>query len=167
MTVKKLLRTLVVFLIAVVLVMGVLYLALFNGDMIFDITRSLGMSEEYANNVAMIIIAIQALFLTSDWLYGRILSWLEAGRRQGVFYRGLRMGMEALLAFPKRTSLFVFYLFLIVGKRVGLVSQSAADYEMLAVFVIAIDRVTKIWPTEREDFQRFWHGIKAYLSEMD
>lgn len=62
---------------------------------------------------------------------------------------------------------FVFYLFLIVGKRVGLVSQSAADYEMLAVFVIAIDSVAKIWPTEREDFRRFWHGIKAYLSEMD
>lgn len=60
------------------------------------------MSEEYANNVAMIIIAIQALFLTSDWLYGRILSWLEVGMRQGVFYRGLRMGMEALLAFPNQ-----------------------------------------------------------------
>lgn len=112
-----------VFLISVVLVVGVLYLALFNGDMIFEITRSLGMSEKYANNVAMIIIAIQAFFLTSDWLYGRILSWQGAGRRQGVFYLGLRLGMEALLAFPKRTSLFVFYLFLIVGKGVGLVSS--------------------------------------------
>lgn len=62
MTVKKLLRTLVVFLIAVVLVVGVLYLALFNGDMIFDVTRSLGMSEEHASNVARIIIAIQGFF---------------------------------------------------------------------------------------------------------
>lgn len=53
------------------------------------------MSEEYANNVAMIIIAIQALFLTSDWLYCRILTWFEAGRRQVVFYLGLRMGKLA------------------------------------------------------------------------
>lgn len=50
------------------------------------------MSEEYANNVAMIIIAIQALFLTSelvvwsdfDWAWGGeeardLLSWFADG----------------------------------------------------------------------------------------
>ena len=62
------------------------------------------------------------------------------------------------MALPKRTILFGFYLVLIVGESLGLV-ENAKDYTAVIVFIIAIDRVTKIWPEEKERLKAFSHKV--------
>ena len=38
-------------------------------------------------------------------------------------------------------------------------SRNAKDYTAVIVFIIAIDRVTKIWPEEKERLKAFSHKV--------
>ena len=58
------------------------------------------------------------------------------------------------MALPKRTILFSVYLILIVAESLGLIAN-VKDYTAVIVFIIAVDRVTKIWPEEKQRLKNF------------
>lgn len=139
-----------------------------TSDWAYLIARLLGVQEKYADNIGNMVLALLALGVTSDWLYQKLQGWLdrrftqtkrEIGRQ---FFSGLRLGLGLLMALPKRTLLFSFYLLLTVLELSGLI-QSAKDYAVIIIFTIAIDRVTKIWPSERERLRSFIKQTRTQL----
>lgn len=140
-----------------------------NGSWAFELAIWLGFKEIYALNVALMAIALQALFFTSDWFYEKInqlINWrLKKVSDWGKhIYLGLKLGVEFLMALPKRTILFSVYLLLVVMESVGLISK-VKDYAVVIIFIIAVDRVTKIWKEERKRLKEFGKKIKKGLKE--
>ena len=119
------------------------------------------MDAEHANNLAYIAIAIQSLFFTSDWFYKRIRTFLN---RQ--IYLGYKAGIEFLMALPKRPILFSFYLLLTILENLGVIN-SAKDYAVVVIFIIAVDRVTKIWPEEKRRLVEFSQKIKRRIKSVE
>lgn len=69
------------------------------------------------------------------------------------------------MALPKRTILFSFYLVLTILETLGVI-DSAKDYAVVIVFIIAVDRVTKIWPEEKRRMVEFSQKIKKGIKSV-
>lgn len=154
---------------------AVVYLSIWmwidNGDWTYIIARVSGMAEKHANNLSLIAIAIQSLFFTSDWFYSRIRSFLNRRleKARGLnrqIYLGYKAGVEFLMALPKRTILFSFYLLLTILENLGVIA-SAKDYGVVVIFIIAVDRVTKIWPEEKYRLVIFSQKVKKRIKSVD
>lgn len=142
-----------------------------NGDWTYIIARVFGMTEKHANNLSLIAIAIQSLFFTSDWFYNRIRAFINRRleKARGLnrqIYLGYKAGIEFLMALPKRTILFSFYLVLTILENLGVI-DSAKDYAVVIVFIIAVDRVTKIWPDEKRRMNEFSQKIKKRIKSVE
>lgn len=165
----KYVKALPLLMVAVAVVYLSIFICLDNGDWTYAVTRSIGVREEYANNVALIVIGAQSLFFTSDWFYGRIRSFLNRRLKKAKglnrqIYLGYKVGIECLMALPKRTILFSFYLLLVISESIGLI-EKAKDYAVVIVFIIAVDRVTKIWPEEKRRFKEFSQKVRKRVTE--
>lgn len=166
----RLFRALPLILVAGAVVYLSIWMWIDNGDWTYVIARVSGMTEKHANNLALIAIAIQSLFFTSDWFYSRIRSFLNRRleRARGLnrqIYLGYKAGVEFLMALPKRTILFSFYLLLTILENLGVI-DSAKDYAVVIVFIIAVDRVTKIWPDEKRRMTEFSQKIKKRIKSV-
>lgn len=166
----RLFRALPLILVAGAVVYLSIWMWIDNGDWTYIIARVSGMTEKHANNLALIAIAIQSLFFTSDWFYSRIRSFLNRRleRARGLnrqIYLGYKAGVEFLMALPKRTILFSFYLLLTILENLGVIN-SAKDYAVIVIFIIAVDRVTKIWPEEKRRMMEFGQKIKKRIKSV-
>ncbi|MGU8000138.1 hypothetical protein ACS6Z0_09170 [Streptococcus suis] len=166
----KCLRALPLILVAGAVVYLSIWMWIDNGDWTYIIARLSGMTEKHANNLSLIAIAIQSLFFTSDWFYSRIRAFLNRRleKARGLnrqIYLGYKAGIEFLMALPKRTILFTFYLLLVVAESVGLI-EKAKDYAAVIIFIIAVDRVTKIWPEEKRRMIEFSQKIKKWIKSV-
>ncbi|HFI0103396.1 TPA: hypothetical protein ACGO3A_001098 [Streptococcus suis] len=166
----KYLRALPLIVVAGAVVYISIIICLDNGDWTYIVARIFGMSGEHANNLAYIAIAIQSLFFTSDWFYSRIRAFLNRRleRAKGLnrqIYLGYKAGIEFLMALPKRTILFSFYLLLTILENLGVI-DSAKDYAVIVIFIIAVDRVTKIWPEEKRRMIEFGQKIKKRIKSV-
>ena len=157
----KYLRAVPLILVAGAVVYFSIIICLDNGDWTYIFARVFGMDAEHANNLAYIAIAIQSLFFTSDWFYKRIRTFLN---RQ--IYLGYKAGIEFLMALPKRPILFSFYLLLTILENLGVIN-SAKDYAVVVIFIIAVDRVTKIWPEEKRRMVEFSQKIKRRIKSVE
>ena len=157
----KYLRAVPLILVAGAVVYFSIIICLDNGDWTYIFARVFGMDAEHANNLAYIAIAIQSLFFTSDWFYKRIHTFLN---RQ--IYLGYKAGIEFLMALPKRIILFSFYLLLTILENLGVIN-SAKDYAVVVIFIIAVDRVTKIWPEEKRRMVEFSQKIKRRIKSVE
>lgn len=142
-----------------------------NGAWAYLAARLLGLEEKYASNMEWLAIAAQSLFLTSDWFYARVRAFLNRRleKSSGLnhqIYLGYKVAIECLMALPKRTILFAFYLLLIIAENLGLIA-SAKDYTAVIVFIIAVDRVTKIWPEEKRRFREFSQKIRRRFDSVE
>lgn len=158
-------------LIAVVVVWFSIYSCLDNGDWVYSVARSAGFEEKYASNIGLMAIALQSLFFTSDWFYSRIKNVLNRRLKKAKglnrqIYLGYKAGVECLMALPKRSILFSFYLLLVILESVGLI-EKVKDYAVVIVFIIAIDRVTKIWPEEYRRFKEFTQKARKRISQLE
>ncbi|MGU7925573.1 hypothetical protein ACS6ZD_03060 [Streptococcus suis] len=166
----KYIRALPLVIVAGAVVYFTIFICIDNGDWTYVVTRALGLKEEHANNVSLIVIGAQSLFLTSDWFYKRIRAFLNRRleKAKGLnwqIYLGYKAGIEFLMALPKRTILFTFYLLLVVAESVGLI-EKAKDYAAVIIFIIAVDRVTKIWPEEKRRMMEFGQKIKKRIKSV-
>ena len=157
----KYIRALPLVIVAGAVVYFSIIICLDNGDWTYIFARVFGMDAEHANNLAYIAIAIQSLFFTSDWFYKRIRTFLN---RQ--IYLGYKAGIEFLMALPKRPILFSFYLLLTILENLGVIN-SAKDYAVVDIFIIAVDRVTKIWPEEKRRMVEFNQKIKRRIKSVE
>ena len=157
----KYIRALPLVIVAGAVVYFSIIICLDNGDWTYIFARVFGMDAEHANNLAYIAIAIQSLFFTSDWFYKRIRTFLN---RQ--IYLGYKAGIEFLMALPKRPILFSFYLLLTILEKLGVIN-SAKDYAVVVIFIIAVDRVTKIWPEEKRRMVEFSQKIKRRIKSVE
>ena len=80
-------------------------------------------------------------------------------------YLGYKAGIEFLMALPKRTISFSFYLVLTILETLGVI-DSAKDYAVVIVFIIAVDRVAKIWPEEKRRMVEFSQKIKKGIKSV-
>ncbi|MFI3086059.1 hypothetical protein [Streptococcus sp. 2022WUSS037] len=166
----KYIRALPLVIVAGAVVYFTIFICIDNGDWTYVVTRALGLKEEHANNVSLIVIGAQSLFLTSDWFYSRIRAFLNRRleRAKGLnrqIYLGYKAGIEFLMALPKRTILFSFYLLLTILENLGVIA-SAKDYGVVVIFIIAVDRVTKIWPEEKRRMMEFGQKIKKRIKSV-
>ena len=148
-----------------------IYICLDNGAWAYLVARLMGFDEKYANNMEWLTIAVQSLFLTSDWFYTRIRAFLNRRLKKSSglnhqIYLGYKVAIECLMALPKRTILFAFYLLLIIAENLGLIT-SAKDYTAVIVFIIAVDRVSKIWPEEKRRFKEFSQKIRRRFKNVN
>ncbi|HFI0113046.1 TPA: hypothetical protein ACGO7C_000934 [Streptococcus suis] len=167
----KYLRALPLIVVAGAVVYFSIWMWVDNGDWTYIIARVSGMTEKHANNLSLIAIAIQSLFFTSDWFYSRIRAFLNRRleRAKGLnqqIYLGYKAGIEFLMALPKRTILFSFYLLLTILENLGVIA-SAKDYGVVVIFIIAVDRVTKIWPEEKRRMIEFGQKIKKRIKSVE
>lgn len=166
----RLFRALPLILVAGAVVYLSIWMWIDNGDWTYIIARVSGMTEKHANNLALIAIAIQSLFFTSDWFYSRIRTFINRRleKSRGLnrqIYLGYKVGIEFLMALPKRTILFSFYLILTILENLGVI-DSAKDYAVVIVFIIAVDRVTKIWPEEKRRMIEFSQKIRKRIGSV-
>lgn len=171
MQILKIIKALPLILIAGAFIFLSIYICLDNGAWAYLVARLMGLEEKYASNMEWLAIAAQSLFLTSDWFYGRIRAFLNKRleKSSGLnhqIYLGYKVGIECLMALPKRTILFAFYLLLIIAENLGLIA-SAKDYTAVIVFIIAVDRVTKIWPEEKGRFKEFSQKIRRRFKSVN
>lgn len=157
----KYLRAVPLILVAGAVVYFSIIICLDNGDWTYIFARVFDMDAEHANNLAYIAIAIaiQSLFFTSDWFYKRIRTFLNrrlenAKGLNRQIYLGYKAGIEFLIALPKWPILFSFYLLLTILEKLDVIN-SAKDYAVVVIFIIAVDRVTKIWPEEKRRMVEF------------
>ncbi|MBL6538080.1 hypothetical protein JNG37_04925 [Streptococcus suis] len=168
---EKIFRALPLIVVAGAVVYLSIWIWIDNGDWTYIIARVSGMTEKHANNLSLIAIAIQSLFFTSDWFYSRIRAFLnrQLERTKGLnrqIYLGYKAGIEFLMALPKRTILFSFYLLLTILENLGVI-DSAKDYAVIVIFIIAVDRVTKIWPEEKRRMMEFGQKIKKRIKSVE
>ncbi|HEL1624558.1 TPA: hypothetical protein TXL55_000354 [Streptococcus suis] len=168
---EKIFRALPLIVVAGAVVYLSIWIWIDNGDWTYIIARVSGMTEKHANNLSLIAIAIQSLFFTSDWFYSRIRAFLNRRleRAKGLnrqIYLGYKAGIEFLVALPKRTILFSFYLLLTILENLGVI-DSAKDYAVIVIFIIAVDRVTKIWPEEKRRMMEFGQKIKKRIKSVE
>ncbi|WP_105113888.1 hypothetical protein [Streptococcus suis] len=168
---EKIFRALPLIVVAGAVVYLSIWMWVDNGDWTYIIARVSGMTEKHANNLSLIAIAIQSLFFTSDWFYSRIRAFLNRRleRTKGLnrqIYLGYKAGIEFLMALPKRTILFSFYLLLTILENLGVI-DSAKDYAVIVIFIIAVDRVTKIWPEEKRRMMEFGQKIKKRIKSVE
>ncbi|HFU4458622.1 TPA: hypothetical protein ACGPAL_000163 [Streptococcus suis] len=168
---EKIFRALPLIVVAGAVVYLSIWIWIDNGDWTYIIARVFGMTEKHANNLSLIAIAIQSLFFTSDWFYSRIRAFLNRRleRAKGLnrqIYLGYKAGIEFLMALPKRTILFSFYLLLTILENLGVI-DSAKDYAVIVIFIIAVDRVTKIWPEEKRRMMEFGQKIKKRIKSVE
>ena len=166
----KYIRALPLVIVAGAVVYFSIIICLDNGDWTYIFARVFGMDAEHANNLAYIAIAIQSLFFTSDWFYKRIRTFLNRRleKARGLnrhIYLVYKAGIEFLMALPKRTILFSFYLVLTILETLGVI-DSAKDYAVVIVFIIAVDRVAKIWPEEKRRMVEFSQKIKKGIKSV-
>lgn len=169
--IEKIFRALPLIVVAGAVVYLSIWIWIDNGDWTYIIARVSGMTEKHANNLSLIAIAIQSLFFTSDWFYSRIRAFLNRRleRAKGLnrqIYLGYKAGIEFLVALPKRTILFSFYLLLTILENLGVI-DSAKDYAVIVIFIIAVDRVTKIWPEEKRRMMEFGQKIKKRIKSVE
>lgn len=169
--IEKIFRALPLIVVAGAVVYFSIWMWVDNGDWTYIIARVSGMTEKHANNLSLIAIAIQSLFFTSDWFYSRIRAFLNRRleRAKGLnrqIYLGYKAGIEFLMALPKRTILFSFYLLLTILENLGVI-DSAKDYAVIVIFIIAVDRVTKIWPEEKRRMMEFGQKIKKRIKSVE
>lgn len=167
-TLRWLSSVLVIF-IAFVVVYFIVYFFIGNSDVAYVIARVLGVNEKFAENISLLVFAVQSLIITSDWCYREIAKFLEkrltkASKYMTSFYLGSKIGVDFIAALPKRSILFTFYLMLIILELTGIIA-SAKDYSAIAIFVIAVDRVFKIWPDEKGKLSAFFDSLKRRIME--
>ena len=167
----KIIKALPLILIAGAFIFLSIYICLDNVAWAYLVARLMGLEEKYASNMEWLAIAVQSLFLTSDWFYARVRAFLNRllEKSSGLnhqIYLGYKVGIECLMALPKRTILFAFYLLLIIAENLGLIA-SAKDYTAVIVFIIAVDRVTKIWPEEKRRFREFSQKIRRRFDSVE
>ena len=167
----KIIKALPLILIAGAVILLTVYICLDNGAWAYLAARLLGLEEKYASNMEWLAIAAQSLFLTSDWFYARVRAFLNRRleKSSGLnhqIYLGYKVAIECLMALPKLTILFAFYLLLIIAENLGLIA-SAKDYTAVIVFIIAVDRVTKIWPEEKRRFKEFSQKIRRRIKSVN
>ncbi|SFE61101.1 hypothetical protein [Peptostreptococcus sp. D1] len=171
MNIMKFFRSLLLIAIALAVVYISVLICIDNGDWAYALARAFGYEEKYASNIGLLAIAIQSLFFTSDWFYARISGLINRRLKKsnGInrqIYIGYKAGIEFLIALPKRTILFTFYLLLIILESIGMI-EKAKDYAAVIIFIIAVDRVTKIWPEEKKRFKEFGNKVRKHIKNME
>ncbi|MDY2959219.1 MAG: hypothetical protein SOR72_00270 [Hornefia sp.] len=169
--IMRFIRSVLLVVIAVAVVYLSIYICISNSDWVYVFARLFGFKEKHANNISLLAIALQSLFFTSDWFYNHISAFIDrklerANELNSQIYMGYKAGVEFLIALPKRTILFSFYLLLITMESVGLIDK-AKDYAAVIIFIIAIDRVTKIWPEEKKRLREFGSRIKKHVKDIE
>ncbi|WP_154475605.1 hypothetical protein [Suipraeoptans intestinalis] len=170
MKIIRILKALPLLVVAAAVIYVSVYICIDNGGWAYIAARLAGLEKKYAGNVELIVIAAQSIFFTSDWFYRRIGMFLDRRieKSKGLnhqIYLGYKTGIACLIALPKRTILFGIYLLLIVLESIGVIDQ-AKDYAVVVVFIIAIDRVAKIWPEERERLKEFLSKAGGYIKKI-
>ncbi len=163
----RLLSLCLVIFIAFLFVYFIIYFFIDNSDVAYVLARVLGVDEKFAQNISLFVFAVQSLIITSDWCYSKMSKFLarrieRASKYAQPLYLGSKIGVDFISALPKRTILFTFYLVIIVLELTGII-VSAKDYSAVAIFVIAIDRVSKIWSDEKEKLFGFFYTLKKRL----
>lgn len=166
----KLLRAIPLILGASAVIYFITLVCIDNGDWTYVVSRALGLKEEHANNFSLIVLAAQSLFFTSNWFYNHIKHFIDRHleRAKGInrqIYLGYRTGIEGLVALPKRTILFTLYLILIISENIGII-EKAKNYSVGIVFIIAIDRVAKIWPEEKQRLYTFTSKMYNHIRNI-
>lgn len=108
-----------------------------------------------------------AFRLTSDTMYLCICKAINGilHRSKGLLYAillGVKVAVEILVSLPKRTILFSTYLIFVLLERMGII-EKAKEYGAVAIFIMAVDRVTKIWPVERERLLVFAQKLRKRI----
>lgn len=60
---------------------------------------------------------------------------------------------------------FSCFLLLTILENLGMIA-SAKDYAVVVIFIIAVDRVTKIWPEEKRRMIEFGQKIKKRIKSV-
>ncbi len=165
--VMKIYKVLGLLVMSAVFLAAASYLLLHAGGWAAGCALDRGFSEEHAVNIGLMTTASFAFIITSDLVYGKIRNFLAARLRKEKsfgysFYVSAKMAVEILMALPKRSILFSFYLFFIVLELMGLIDK-AKDYSVVAIFIVSVDRITKIWPQEFIRLREFGRKIKKDL----
>lgn len=107
--------------------------------------------------------AVPLILVAGAVVYFSIIICLDNGDWTYIFARVFDMDSEhannlAYIAIAIQslffTSLFSFYLLLTILEKLGVIN-SAKDYAVVVIFIIALDRVTKIWPEEKRRMVEF------------
>ncbi|XVG95914.1 hypothetical protein ACGCUQ_07400 [Eubacteriales bacterium KG127] len=164
----KYIRSLIIIVVAIIFIYVAIYFLFNNGDFIYILSRIFGFEEKYAENLAILVVAGQSLFFTSNWFYTRISNFINKRLEKcndvnRQIYLGYMAGIQFLIALPKRTILFTFYLFLITLESIGMIDK-AKDYAVVIIFIIAVDRISKIWPEEKKKAKEFMGNMKKYIN---
>lgn len=61
---------------------------------------------------------------------------------------------------------FSCFLLLTILENLGMIA-SAKDYGVVVIFIIAVDRVTKIWPEEKHRLVAFSQKVKKCIKSVD
>ena len=167
---KKLLRLLALFVCTIVAYFGALilpYIAIERG--VDCLLSFIGVANEVRSMVYTVLLVVIAFILSSDWVYS-LLHKLYCGQlkkknkavHNSVFY-ALISANDVIAAFPKRTLLFLHYLWMTIMDKLGF-SNIDIDLLFVGVVIIGIDRVTKSWAEEKKKL--FALGEKAYSDTM-
>lgn len=127
---------------------------------ITELASRYGLADENALNLGMMLTATIALIITSNAFYRLVLDkmnvYLDTNKSLSKrnILNALVIGLEFVMAIPKRSLLFGIYLGLVVLEQLGAIDK-ANDYILVAVFVIGVDRVGKILPQEIKQMKEF------------
>lgn len=129
-------------------------------------------SNNLINNdtVLIMIIVIILLFFSSDFIYMTLHKFYVKQFNKNSFelvkfiFISLISFNDFFVSIPKRTIIFMIYLFLTVASRLGYMYENI-DFMFLGVFLIGLDRVTQSW--KKEKAKLFSFGEKAYGNDSD
>lgn len=139
------------------------------GGWIMYYAQQKGFEEIPAENIGLMATAALAFFFTSDAMYLRIRKLINGilHRSKGLCYAillGLKAAVEILVALPKRTILFSTYLIFVLLELMGII-EKAKEYGVVSIFIMAVDRVTKIWPEEKERLFAFAQKLRKRIGQ--
>lgn len=154
--------------VSLLVLLVIVWLFLRLPGIVYTLLNLCGINSVSSETLSLLVTASLGLLFTSDNFYGLITKLLGFLIRHNhnewldTLYHGCEISIEVIMALPKRTILFLIYLFLIVGEFLGLV-HSAKNSGMIIIYVIAVDRVGKIWPSE---YQRMKIHLKKALHHL-
>ena len=122
-------------------------------DFIYSLTDSFGFSKSTVYGLIDILIALAAIFFSSDHFCQRFIQFCDrkksAGGNTESFWSSLKVIGELIEAFPKRTFIFLLYIAVLTAAHLGWIRNSS-DYTFIALFIIASDRLQLAWNNEKQ-----------------
>ena len=157
------------FLLSLMVYLAIIFLPMHIVPMIVDLSLSFfTVSEPNYSMIASLIVATIFFIISSDKVYvslhQRYIQWMENTNASIVkaLLVALISANDVLVAIPKRTVLFGFYLLYSILDKLGCVNLNV-DAVFVGVFIIGIDRIAKSWKDEKKKL--FALGRKAYSKD--